>query len=127
MENIKGEKIKFYKKGKARQLRRTQTSCEKYLWDELRRKSIFGLKFRRQHPIGRYIVDFFCCGKKLIIELDGSVHEDEDRKTYDEKRQRELEFMGYRVIRFKDREILDNLDKTLKKIKKIISNDFKLI
>ena len=123
MENFKGEKVKFYKKGKARQLRKIQSNCEKYLWSELRRKNIFGLKFRRQHPIGRYIVDFYCFEKKLIIELDGPVHEDEDRKIYDEKRQKELEYMGYKVIRFKDYDIFDNLDKIINKIKEVLSDD----
>jgi len=67
----------------ARELRKTETSAEKLLWEMLRDRKLLGLKFRRQHPIGRYIADFFCHEIGLVIELDGAIHENMDQKEYD--------------------------------------------
>lgn len=77
---------------KAKQLRNTMTSSEEIIWMHLK-KGIKGYKFRRQHPIGNYIADFFCYKAKLIIEIDGSIHDDVDAKNGDLIRQNDLEKM----------------------------------
>ena len=82
---------------RARELRQTLTDAEKLLWRRLRLKQIEGQKFRRQAPIGNYIVDFVCFEKRLIVELDGGQHA--EQTEYDEARDRWLESQGFRVIR----------------------------
>ncbi|MEE9352429.1 MAG: endonuclease domain-containing protein [Thiotrichaceae bacterium] len=93
---------------KARDLRKNQTDAEAALWKLVRAKQIEGLKFRRQHPIPPYIVDFVCTEKKLIIELDGGQHA--ETINYDEKRTKYLESQSYTVIRFWNNEILNNIE-----------------
>jgi len=88
----------------ARLLRRTMTDAERRLWKLLRAKQLGGYKFRRQAPIGKYIVDFVCFKEKLIIELDGGQHADQQQQ--DEARTRWLQSQGYRVIRFWNTEAL---------------------
>ncbi len=95
-------------KEKARQLRKNQTDAEHAIWRLVRAKQIEGLKFRRQHPVSNYIVDFVCPEKKLIIEIDGGQHA--DAIDYDEKRTHFLESNGYRVIRFWNNEVLTNIE-----------------
>jgi very-short-patch-repair endonuclease len=92
----------------ARQLRSTPTDAEIRLWSRLRRKQLDGFRFRRQHPIGPYIVDFFCPEAKLVVEVDGGQHNAEEAK--DEKRTCWLEERGYRVIRFWNNDVLSNTD-----------------
>jgi very-short-patch-repair endonuclease len=92
----------------ARQLRSTPTDAEIRLWSRLRRKQLDGFRFRRQHPIGPYIVDFFCPEAKLIVEVDGGQHNVDEEK--DERRTRWLEERGYRVIRFWNNDALSNTD-----------------
>jgi len=92
----------------ARNLRATPTDAEMRLWSRLRRKQLDGFRFRRQHPMGHYIVDFFCAETRLIVEVDGGQHADDDgRRTV------WLESRGYRVIRFWNNEVLLNIDGVL--------------
>jgi len=93
---------------KARSLRTNQTKAENSIWKLVRTKQVKGLKFRRQHPIPPYIVDFICIEKKLIVELDGGQHA--DTIEYDENRTTFLESKGFTVIRFWNNEVLDNID-----------------
>ena len=90
--------------GRARRLRRDATDAERALWRVLRGRAIAGLKFRRQHPIGRYIVDFVCLERRLIVELDGGQHTAE----VDGPRTAYLEAAGYRVVRFWNPDVLRN-------------------
>jgi len=83
----------------AKGLRKNMTGAEKLLWNHLK-EGINGLKFRRQHPIGIYIADFYCHKLKFIIELDGSIHDLSDVKENDENRERDLKSWGYNIIRF---------------------------
>ncbi len=101
---------------KVRNLRRNQTPQEVILWSRLRNRGFRNLKFRRQYPVGRYIVDFVCLEKKLIVELDGWQHGVEDGKRYDEERTNYLRSEGYEVIRFWNNEINGNLDGVVLKI-----------
>ena len=84
----------------ARELRQEMTDEERLLWSYLRRKQLAGRRFRRQQPIGPYIVDFYCSAAKLIVELDGSQHWEPQHRAYDEARTRWLAANGYRVLRF---------------------------
>lgn len=97
-----------------KKFRKSSTPQEVILWSRLRRNQL-GYKFRRQHSIGKYIVDFYCAKKKLVIEIDGSQHI-EKQKEYDEQRDVYLKDLGFDVLRFWDNEINNNLDGALVKI-----------
>jgi very-short-patch-repair endonuclease len=99
-----------------RKLRQKQTNAEKLLWKRLRRKHLNGLKFRRQHPIGRYIADFFCPEARLAIELDGGIHQFKDQKEYDKARQEIIEVREIRVLRVKNEEIEQSIESVVRKI-----------
>src|SRR5713101_8530305 len=95
---------------RARALRAAQTEVERRLWQRLRNRQLNGAKFRRQSPIGPYIADFFCLEARLVIELDGSQHGEEVGQWADERRTEYLQSEAYRVVRFWNEEILDNID-----------------
>jgi very-short-patch-repair endonuclease len=97
----------------ARALRRNTTDAEKLLWSKLRREQL-GAKFRRQHPIAPYIVDFICVDRRLIIELDGSQHM--EKIPYDSDRDQFLARQRYTVLRFWNNEVFENLNGVLTKI-----------
>lgn len=97
----------------AKQLRKNQNDAEKLLWAKLRNRRFSGVKFRRQQPIGKYIVDFVSYEVNLIIELDGGQHSTRVGKSKDTKRKQELESLGYRVLRFWNNELLKNIDDAL--------------
>lgn len=98
----------------ARSLRKNHTEAESHLWYLIRNRRLLNFKFKRQVPIGPYIVDFLCSTKKLIIELDGGQHI--DQQHYDAKRTLFLESMGYKVIRFWNHEILCDTNTVLDEI-----------
>jgi very-short-patch-repair endonuclease len=110
------EKILVY----AKQLRENQTDFENKLWYYLRAKRFMGLKFKRQVPIGEYIVDFLCTDNNVIIELDGSQHL--DNIVYDTKRDNYLKSKGYRILRILDSE-MNNMDGVLEYIKNFMGLD----
>src|SRR6218665_2388218 len=98
--------------GRARRLRRNLTDAERKLWNRLRNSQLCGLKFRRQHPVPPYIVDFYCEAKRLVVELDGSQHnEDADRV-----RTRFLEQQGLIVLRFWDNDVFLRIEALLEAI-----------
>jgi very-short-patch-repair endonuclease len=107
-----------------RRLRQKNTRAEELLWEKLRAKRLNGLKFRRQHPIGRYIADFYCAEAHLVIELDGSVHHIKDQKAYDKVRQEIIEVRGIRVLRIRNKEVERDIEKTLKRISLVTSPPF---
>jgi very-short-patch-repair endonuclease len=84
------------------------TDAERLLWRHLRQRQVEGYKFRRQHPVGHYIVDFACLEGCLIVEVDGGQHA--DRKGYDRERTAWLEEQGFRVLRFWNTDVLGNID-----------------
>jgi very-short-patch-repair endonuclease len=103
----------------AKDLRKRSTDAERNLWNKLRAKQIQGLKFRRQEPIGRYIVDFVCYERQVIIEVDGGQHaaaiaEDSARDTW-------LSSQGFKVMRFWDHEVLTNIQGVLGSILEALS------
>jgi len=99
----------------AKKLRNNSTDTEKYLWKYLRGRQLEGFKFRRQHPIRKYIVDFINLERKIIIEVDGGQHL-ENKK--DKLRDKWLEEQGYEVLRFWDNEVLTNIEGVMESIRK---------
>jgi very-short-patch-repair endonuclease len=97
----------------AKQLRVDSTPAEKRLWEQLRNRQLAKQKFRRQAPIGPYIVDFICLERKLIIEIDGWTHSTEAEVSNDKRRTAYLESQGYKVIRFHNAEIKEGMDEVL--------------
>ena len=100
----------------SKELRRRQTGAEKILWFKLRDRQLTRAKFRRQHCIGRYIVDFVCLENKLIVEIDGGQHNKLETRESDKERTLWLEAAGYQVIRFWNNEVLQNPKGVLEKI-----------
>jgi very-short-patch-repair endonuclease len=96
-----------------RGLRKNATRAEQVLWNELRARRLGGLKFRRQHGIGNWIVDFYHGISRTIIELDGSVHDEEEVRELDKVRQEYLEDLDCTVLRFRNEEVLNNLKNVL--------------
>ncbi|OOG72282.1 endonuclease domain-containing protein [Algoriphagus sp. A40] len=107
---------------RAKELRRTLTTAETKLWELLKNKNLTSLKFRRQHPIGPYIADFYCHSLRLVIELDGGVHDTIDQIERDKGREFELRNLGLRIIRFQNDEVLSNLDQVRKVIEAFGAN-----
>lgn len=105
---------------RAKELRKHMTVAEKILWKYLRNRKFAGLKFRRQHPIDIFIADFYCHELKLVIELDGEIHNSTENKEYDEGRTAELSYKGVRVIRFTNDEVISNTAIVLKRLAKFI-------
>jgi len=99
-----------------RSLRKNQTDAEGLLWQYLRDKQT-GFKFYRQFGIDTYIVDFCCRSKKIIIEIDGSIHEAKDIEVNGLVRSKNLENLGYKIIRFKNSEVLNKLEQVIESIK----------
>ncbi len=96
------------------QLRHDQTHAEDALWEHLRNRQITNLKFRRQHAIDRFVVDFYCAEASLVIEVDGAVHE--DTRPQDALRQEILESMGLHVIRFSNDDVLNHIEDVIASI-----------
>lgn len=101
----------------AKKLRRNATVGERILWFRLRNRKLDGHKFKRHHPIGRYVVDFVCTDKKLVIELDGSTHLSDEARKRDGNRQKYLEGNGYVIMRFWGDEVKDDIQGVLESIR----------
>ena len=108
---------------RARELRRPLTPQEAKLWGRLRRKQLYGIKFRRQHPIDRFILDFFCYQHRLVIEIDGGHHAEPGQQEYDQARTEWLEGRGLRVVRFTNRDIDTNIEGVLGDIARRCGSD----
>ncbi len=108
-------------KERRKELRKKQTKAEEKLWFELRHEKL-GYKFKRQHSIGGYILDFYCPQKKLIIELDGEVHDTKEAREYDAVRDKYFKELGYTTLRFLNREVEDGVKMVLEKIENLINN-----
>ncbi|MHB8104689.1 MAG: endonuclease domain-containing protein [Dehalococcoidales bacterium] len=100
----------------ARELRTRQTEAEKILWFKIRDKQFHGIKFRRQEPIGNFIADFVCYEKKLILEIDGQPHKETSTKINDSQRTKWLKEQGFKVLRFWNSEIQNDIESVLEKI-----------
>ncbi len=98
----------------ARQMRREPTPAEKLLWQKLRHKQLLGFKFRRQQAIDRFIVDFYCHEARLVVEVDGEIHDYSKEK--DGIRQEFLESLGLRVVRFRNEDVVERMEGVLEDI-----------
>jgi very-short-patch-repair endonuclease len=105
---------------RARKLRSQMTDAEVKLWQQLRMRQIGGVKFLRQRPIGNYIVDFYAPEEKLVIEVDGGQHYEEEGLEYDEQRDVFLEGLGLKVIRFSNLDVLKNIDGVIKRVVEVV-------
>jgi len=103
----------------AKTLRKQQTFAEEILWHYLRTKP-YGFKFRRQHPYSIYVLDFYCYSLKLVIEVDGSIHNLEEVKQKDKSRQKQLESEGLIFLRILNEEIIKTPEKVIRKIENFI-------
>ena len=103
---------------RAKELRRPMTPQETKLWQHLRKRQLYGFKFRRQHPIFHFILDFFCYEKKLVVEIDGDHHAELNQYSYDQARTEWLEQREFKVIRFTNRDIDTNIEGVLYEIAK---------
>ncbi|GJL95731.1 MAG: endonuclease [Hyphococcus sp.] len=106
---------------RAKHLRKNQTNAERLFWRAVKVKRLNGFKFRRQHPLGSYVVDFICLEKKLIIELDGSQHAMEGQSIHDAARTQWLETIGFTVIRYWNDDIYNNLNGVLDEVLEYLS------
>jgi very-short-patch-repair endonuclease len=104
----------------AKNLRENVTKAEESLWIELRNNQLEGYKFRRQHPLSIYIVDFYCHKLKLVIEVDGVYHQTEEQKKLDAERTSAIAFQGLKVLRFINEDVISNVSIVLNKIKEFI-------
>ena len=106
-------------KNNAKRMRRGQTEAESFLWSYIRANQL-GVHFRRQHPIGDFIADFICIDQRLIIEVDGNIHNKPEQQEWDKQRTAFLESQDYRVVRFSNEQVLHDIDKVLAHIKSYI-------
>lgn len=97
-------------------LRNNMTATENKLWEQLKRKVIFKARFKRQHPIGIFVVDFYCHKHKLVIEVDGEIHLEPEIQEYDDGRTHDIEKQGIKIIRFYNDEVIENIDGVIKRI-----------
>jgi very-short-patch-repair endonuclease len=122
MERVRGVKYKMRTynltelKDRRRELRKRSTPQEDLLWEELRNRKL-GPKFRRQHSVGRYILDFYCKEKRLLIEIDGGVHNTTEARGYDAVRDKYFRELDFKILRFTNDEVERNMEKVLERIK----------
>ncbi len=101
---------------RAKELRWPMTPAETALWERLKNKQLHGLKFRRQHPLHHFILDFYCHAHQLVIEVEGGIHQ--QQRDYDESRTEWLTQRDFKVIRFTNEEVLNDIETVLRKIAK---------
>lgn len=106
-------------KTRRKELRNNSTYAEVFFWQQIKKGQLEGRKFRRQASINSYVVDFYCPEEKIVVELDGEVHFDEEIIKYDSERTKYLELLGIRVIRFENQDVLKNTEYVLNTIKKL--------
>jgi very-short-patch-repair endonuclease len=113
-----GAKPDIFKK--AKELRRYENEAKKVLWSKLSRNQMLRLQFRRQHPINNFIVDYYCAKIKLVIEVDGNIHELPENKIYDIGRNQILNDFGITVIRFSNDQIIYDIKNVIKSIEETV-------
>ena len=105
---------------KAKQMRENMTEYESILWEHLKSKQMKGFRFKAQHPIARFIADFYCHKAKLVIEVDGNLHNSSEGQEYDQGRSYEMERFGIRIIRFTNEQVKNNIDLVRQEITKAL-------
>ena len=114
-----GAKPDIFKK--AKKLRENMTDAEKKLWFTLCENKLMNFRFKPQHPIDIFIVDFYCHKLKLVLEVDGNVHNLKEQREYDKGREAELTYLGIKVVRFTNKEVLNDNRRTIDRIATICS------
>jgi len=126
MERLKERKMFYGAKPHiflyAKKLRENMTGAELKLWETLKKNKISGLRFRAQHPIDIFIVDFYCHPLKLVIEVDGGIHLSKEHKEYDCSRTEELEKFGIKVIRFANDRVMNHIEDVANEIQKVVNS-----
>ncbi len=117
----KGAKTSTFRN--AKYLRQNTTESEQTLWKLLRNRNQLGCKFRRQHPLGSFVADFYCHESLLVVEVDGGYHNLADQKAYDKWRTEELAQMGISVVRFSNEQVEKNLKEVLSEIRNHLTPD----
>jgi len=107
-------------KARAAELRKNMTQAEKILWQQLRNRKVRGLKFRRQHPVDIFILDFYCHERKLAIEVDGEIHNLENQREWDENRTFVLNEFGIQILRFSNDDVIDQTERVINSIKEFV-------
>ena len=105
---------------RARELRRDAPAAERIIWRRLRNRQLGGWKFTRQEPIGPYFVDFVCREKRLVVEVDGATHSTAEELASDSRRTAVLDTEGYRVIRFTNQQVYENVEAALEEILRVL-------
>ena len=105
---------------RAKNLRKNMTGAEKKVWEKLKNNQLQGFKFRRQHPIQNFIVDFYCHKLKLVIEIDGKYHDSNNQQKLDKERTSIIKFQKLKVLRITNEEVFKNIDEVIQKIEKEI-------
>ena len=118
MSSEKHQRIRPEIRQRSRELRQPLTPAEAKLWSVLRGRNLGAHKFRRQHPIGHFIADFYCAEAKLVVEVDGDIHA--NQQEYDAARSEWLQSQGYTVIRFQNRDVWEKMDDVTGEIMKVI-------
>jgi very-short-patch-repair endonuclease len=106
----------------AKRLRKPLTYAEKIFWQMSRNRGLFGLKFRRQHPLGPFIADFYCHELNLVVEIDGLIHEQESIKKYDKEREDYLRKLGLTIMRFTNDDVISNQEFIIEVIGKLANS-----
>lgn len=109
-----------YLKETRKKLRNNATKAEQFLWNFLKGRQLKNTKFRRQHSIGNFIVDFYCAEKRIAIEIDGAIHNKKEIKINDAEKTETLNFYNVKVLRFTNEEVFDNVVHVLKQIEQNI-------
>jgi len=117
---VRSASVKRSKPALARLLRRKATSAESHFWKHVRNRQLEGAKFRRQWPVGKFIVDFRCSELRLVVEIDGGQHQG---NCADVVRTLELERSGYRVVRFWNNEILANIEGVIEELRRLLPKE----
>lgn len=109
---------------KARSLRKSMTKAEILLWSKIRSRQIENLKFRRQAPVYHYIADFYCDSLKMIIEVDGEIHNEDSKRVYDIERDKVLKDHGFKIMRFNNNEVEFELNSVVRKIESFLYQNY---
>ena len=107
---------------RAVELRNNMTLAEKVLWEGLRNKETFKVRFKSQHPIDIFVVDFYCHKYRLVVEVDGDIHLRDEVKEHDDGRSHDIEKLGIKILRFTNKEVLENIEDVKQRILKKISS-----
>jgi very-short-patch-repair endonuclease len=115
------QRVADYKLDQAQALRKNMTPEERIFWERVRRNQVLGLPFRRQQPIAGFVVDFYCNTARCVVEIDGGIHDEPERKKEDVKRRKVFENRGLIEIRYTNQEVREDIDGVIERLKKALA------